>query len=607
MNQDSDETKLRAELMLITAEAELARAQPSGDPARPVQELVHELQVHQIELEMQNEALRQARTALEASRDRYVDLFEFAPVGYLTLNADGMIEEVNATAVQLLGKQRKDLLKRSFAALVAAEDQPRWRQLFLRVKEQDVKQRFELAMPCGDDTWVLAQLDCDRRISGAGETSVRVSLSDITERMAAELEIRNLNAHLEERVDQRTADIEAVNQLLIQAKLQAEAANVAKSAFLANMSHEIRTPMNGILGMANLLRLEGVSPKQADRLDKIDASARHLLGIINNILDLSKIEAGKFVLEEVPVTISDVLGNVVSVLSAPVKTKGLRLLVKLADLPPHLLGDPTRLQEALLNYANNAVKFTGHGDVMLKIDTEQEDDSSALLRFEVQDTGVGIAPEAMARLFNAFEQADNSMTREYGGTGLGLAITRRLAELMGGTAGGQSTPGVGSSFWFTARLRKGIAQNKTADTPAGAAEEALRQGYAGSHILLVDDEPINREVAQLQLQAVGLVVDSAQDGQQAVALAQKTRYAAILMDMQMPRLNGLDATRQIRQLPGYAQTPIIAMTGNVFAEDRARCFDAGMSDFLGKPFTSEELFSSLLRAATGYRHQLQTG
>jgi CheY-like chemotaxis protein len=249
----------------------------------------------------------------------------------------------------------------------------------------------------------------------------------------------------------------------------------------------------------------------------------------------------------------------------------------------------------LLNYATNAVKFTEKGGVTLRILKQDETAEAVVVRFEVADTGIGIAPEAMSRLFSAFEQADNSMTRKYGGTGLGLAITRRLAELMGGEVGADSTPGVGSTFWFTVKLKKG--GEATAAPPAIAdAETLLRQRHAGSRILVADDEPINREVAQMQLEVVGLVVDTAEDGAEAIALARKTTYAAIFMDMQMPKVNGLEATQEIRQLPGCRDTPIIAMTANAFAEDKARCIAAGMNDFLIKPFNPDELFAILLRS-----------
>ena len=424
--------------------------------------------------------------------------------------------------------------------------------------------------------------------------------TDITDRKRAEDEIRGLNAQLEQRVQQRTAELEVANRSLVLAKEVAEAANVAKSDFLANMSHEIRTPMNGILGMASILRRDGVTPKQEERLDKIDTAAQHLLSIINDILDLSKIEAGKFVLEEAPVAVNELLGNVSSILSERAKAKKLRLRIETEFLPDNLIGDATRLQQALLNYAANAIKFTETGSVILRALKQEETAESVLLRLEVEDTGIGIAPEALPRLFSAFEQADNSMTRKYGGTGLGLAIARRLAGLMAGAAGVESTLGVGSTFWFTARLKKGAESVVTKPEENINAESIIRHRHCGSRILAVDDEPFNREVAQMLLESAGLIVDTAKDGEEAVALARQTAYAAILMDMQMPRMNGLDATRKIREMLDCRKTPIIAVTANVFAEDKARCFAAGMNDFLIKPFTPGTLFTTLLRSLNAH-------
>jgi CheY-like chemotaxis protein len=289
------------------------------------------------------------------------------------------------------------------------------------------------------------------------------------------------------------------------------------------------------------------------------------------------------------------LTNVSSITSARVQAKGLCLQIESDTFPTNLQGDPTRLQQAVLNYVSNAIKFTEAGSVNLRAIKLEEADDAVRVRFEVQDTGIGIPPEALPRLFSAFEQADNSTTRRFGGTGLGLVITRRLAELMGGEAGVESTPGIGSTFWFTAHLKKMERRNEIASAAATDAETLIRHRYQGSRILLVDDEPINLEVARILLESAGLLVDTAEDGIKAADRARASDYAVILMDMQMPKLDGLEATRQIRALPGYWATPILAMTANAFAEDRARCLEAGMNDCLIKPFNPDALFSTLLK------------
>jgi hypothetical protein len=413
---------------------------------------------------------------------------------------------------------------------------------------------------------------------------------DITERKRFETELAAHRDLLESQVKART------RELLI-AKEAAETANIAKSAFLANMSHEIRTPLNAITGMAHLIRRSGLTAAQAEHLDKLEDAGRHLLEIINAILDLSKIEAGKFALEEKPVELERIFDNVLTMVRERAAASGLKLCTELQPLPYQLIGDPTRLQQALLNYATNAVKFTPAGRVCLRAICIEADAHTTLLRFEVTDTGIGIAPDILPRLFVAFEQADNSMSRKYGGTGLGLAITRKIAQLMGGEAGAESEQGKGSSFWFTARLRNAAPINAPTVKAAATepAELALGQRHVGRRILVVEDEPINREITAMILQDVGLVVEMAEDGLEAVDMVQRQPYDAILMDMQMPRMDGLEATRRIRGIPGFESLPILAVTANTFTQDRENCLAAGMNDFIPKPTTPDEMYAVLLK------------
>jgi PAS domain S-box-containing protein len=422
-----------------------------------------------------------------------------------------------------------------------------------------------------------------------GTTSHYVTITqDNTQRKRDAEELERYRHRLEDLVEFRTRELAV-------AKQAAEAANIAKSAFLANMSHEIRTPLVAITGMAYLIRRSQVTPQQAEWLTMLEAGGQHLLELINAVLDLSKIDAGKLVLEEGDVSVGRIAANVASMFFERAAAKHLKLLVETQAVPRALLGDAPRLQQALVNYAANAVKFTDSGSVTLRALCVEDNPSNALVRFEVQDTGIGVAPAALPRLFSAFEQADNSTTRKYGGTGLGLAIVKQLARLMGGDVGVESRPGLGSTFWFTARLRKNAQPGAVHAVQESSAQAELTRSHAGARILLVDDEPMNREVTLELLRSAVPNVDVAQDGNEAVKLAALRVYDLILMDVQMPGMDGLEATRRIRSLPAGADTPIIALTANAFAEDKARCLAAGMDDFLAKPFHPDSLFRTLVK------------
>ena len=572
------EAALREHLVHAPVALKLLSAEVAGN-------LLHELQVHQIELEIQNEELRGAQRELEAARARWFDLYDLAPVGYCTLSEHGLVLQANLAAASLLGRARVQLSQEAFVRFILKEDREVYHAMGLRLAGNTEPQACELRLARADGGSCWVRLVASAQPDAQGQPVRRLVLIDISDakRLSAELELSR--AKLESRVASRTLD-------LAEARLRAEAANLAKSRFLANMSHELRTPMNAIIGLSYLLQQDGATPGLAARLGKISSASQHLLAIVNDLLDLSKIEAGRLEIALGDFRLAALFDQVVGQIAEAAQAKGLSVKVELGPAPPWLLGDATRLRQALLNYATNAVKFTDAGAITLRVVVLDQRGDSLRLRFEVEDTGCGIAPETLSRLFQAFEQGDGSTTRLHGGTGLGLAITQRLAQLMGGEVGVDSRPGVGSRFWFTAALQRGQPSAAQADDDA---ETELRRRFTGTRVLLAEDNALNSEIAVALLQHVGLVVDLARDGRAAVEMARAGDHALILMDMQMPVLDGLQAAREIRGLPGWQTRPIVAMTANAFEADRRDCEAAGMNDFVAKPVAPPLLFACLLK------------
>ena len=555
-----------------------------------------------VSLVADNTERKQAEARLSETERRYSDLFENANDIIFSIDLQGNFTSVNKAGVGASGYTRAELLSMNMAALLVPEDAQRARDMIAEKLAGFSRAGYELTAVAKEGRRIALEIVSRLTFENGRPAGIQGIARDVTERK-----------EWERRTEQHAQELGRKNVELSEALAAAKQATEAKSRFLANMSHEIRTPMNGVLGMTDLLLDTSLDAEQRNYAAVVKQSAEALLILINEILDISRIEAGKLALRQVPFDLRNLVSWVASLCEVQARNKGVEFRSAVDDGVPRMVcGDQLRFRQVLDNLAANAVKFTASGHVGVHVEVESETAETTIVRCTVEDTGIGITPAQMPALFQSFSQADSSTTKRYGGAGLGLAISKQLAEMMGGTIGCSSEPGCGSRFWFTATLGK-VQEACPAGSAAGARESAGKPepavakareaagqarsgGGAGGRVLLAEDNQVNQLIALRLLERAGYRGEAVGNGRLAVDRVMSGGYDAVLMDVHMPEMDGFEATAEIRRLEdGCRHTPVIAMTARAMAGDRERCLQAGMDDYVSKPVRREELVATLER------------